>query len=354
MLNNSVEDVNTSNILCKTDDNLLIQQNYSKISQKYLDNHIVLCGQENVEAHNPIGVTRFYFHTKMSAENFDIKKFQQDGYLVIENFLTDEEIESLQRDCRQIVEQFDPTQNRSIFSAEHSQHFTDLNFISSADKVRCFLEEEALDSEGNLAVDKSVAINKIGHALHLLRPAFKSVSHSDKVKNLLKSLGFVDPVIPQSMFIFKVPSIGAKVTPHQDGSYLYVDPIDGHLVGLWFPLVDATAENGCLSFIPGSHKNGVLGNYRNVRTTDAEHGLSLKYDGEKQDYDMKDFVLCPVKKGSLVLIDGLVVHKSERNCSTSPRPIYTFHVYDAANSTYSDANWLQPTDANTFSHMFDA
>ena len=33
MLNNSVEDVITSNILCKTDDNLLIQQIYSKMSE---------------------------------------------------------------------------------------------------------------------------------------------------------------------------------------------------------------------------------------------------------------------------------------------------------------------------------
>jgi hypothetical protein len=34
------------------------------------------------------------------------------------------------------------------------------------------------------------------------------------------------------------------VTPHQDGSFLYNTP--GSLYGFWFPLDEATLENGCL------------------------------------------------------------------------------------------------------------
>lgn len=43
------------------------------------------------------------------------------------------------------------------------------------------------------------------------------------------------------------------VTPHQDSTFLYTDPPTA--VGLWFPLVDVTLDNGCLWFIPGSHKS---------------------------------------------------------------------------------------------------
>ena len=39
-------------------------------------------------------------------------------------------------------------------------------FLDSGDQVRCFFEEEAFDAAGKLRVDKALAINKIGHAMH--------------------------------------------------------------------------------------------------------------------------------------------------------------------------------------------
>lgn len=80
------------------------------------------------------------------------------------------------------------------------------------------------------------------------------------------------------MFIYKNPKIGGEglcrndlcalsnrpstyfvrsfsVKPHQDATYLHTDPIS--ITGFWIPTEDATLENGCLWFIPGSHKNGL-------------------------------------------------------------------------------------------------
>ena len=54
------------------------------------------------------------------------------------------------------------------------------------------------------------------------------------------------------MYIFKQPFIGDKVVPHQDGSYLHTNPLK--VIGVWIALEDCTVENGCLSFVPGSHK----------------------------------------------------------------------------------------------------
>ena len=41
------------------------------------------------------------------------------------------------------------------------------------------------------------------------------------------------------------------MTPHQDGTFLYNEPLS--LYGFWFPIDDATLENGCLWYVPGSH-----------------------------------------------------------------------------------------------------
>ena len=43
--------------------------------------------------------------------------------------------------------------------------------------------------------------------------------------------------------------------------------------------------------------------------------------------------------GTLVLIHGEVVHKSEHNHSDKSREIYTFHLYDSAHCSYSERNW---------------
>lgn len=50
---------------------------------------------------------------------------------------------------------------------------------------------------------------------------------------------------------FLMPSPVA-VDPHQDSTFLHTEPL-GRLLGLWIALENATLENGCLWFIPGSH-----------------------------------------------------------------------------------------------------
>jgi phytanoyl-CoA hydroxylase len=46
------------------------------------------------------------------------------------------------------------------------------------------------------------------------------------------------------------------VASHQDSVFLYTDPPSA--VGFWFALEDCTTTNGCLSFVPGSHKTSPI------------------------------------------------------------------------------------------------
>jgi ectoine hydroxylase-related dioxygenase (phytanoyl-CoA dioxygenase family) len=43
--------------------------------------------------------------------------------------------------------------------------------------------------------------------------------------------------------------------------------------------------------------------------------------------------------GTLVLIHGEVVHKSEQNLSDQSRQAYTFHLMEAADTVWSPENW---------------
>lgn len=90
-----------------------------------------------------------------------------------------------------------------------------------------------------------------------------------EIQQLVSDLGIYDPLLLQSMYIFKQPRIGGEVTCHQDATFLYTGPL--RMIGLWFALEDATTENGCLWAIPGGHKSGLKSRF--VRTAAALPGL---------------------------------------------------------------------------------
>ena len=67
-----------------------------------------------------------------------------------------------------------------------------------------------------------------------------------------------------------------------------------------------------------------------------------------------EYTLGPVKAGSLVLIHGNLLHKSERNASQKSRFIYTYHMIEGGAETghvYDEKNWLQPTEEG-FSRLY--
>jgi len=270
-----------------------------------------------------------------------LEDYSRDGYAIIPNFLSDQEISELKSECARIVEEFDPKGHRTTNDAVHTENMIlDDYTMSSVDKVHFFFENDVFDSDGNLKVEKSQALNKIAHALHWWSPVFKKFTFSDKVKSLVREAGFVDPKVIQGMYIFKNPRIGGEFFPHQDATYLYTIP-EIKVMGIWFALDDANEENGCLSFIPGSHRDGLKKRW--YRNPNNSNNMLIEGESPEEWLEEQKYVPAAVRKGSCVLIHGLVVHKSAPNKSDKPRPVYTFHFYDQNGCEYSKENMLQPT-----------
>ena len=259
--------------------------------------------------------------------------FEEQGYLVIPGFKPAKEIRALRSRAEAIVESFDPSENISIFTTRDESTKNDDYFLGSADKIRCFFEEEAFDDAGRLRQPKALSINKIGHAMHDLDPVFEEFSHGRALDDVARRAGLHDPRIYQSMYIFKQPHIGGEVRWHQDATYFWTDPMT--VTTFWFALENADRHNGCLWAQPGGHRTPLRERFvvengnTQVRTLDATPWPT-----------QESAVPLEVEEGTLVVFHGLLPHYSAPNRSASSRHAYTLHAVDAK-AEYSTLNWLQ-------------
>lgn len=180
---------------------------------------------------------------------------------------------------------------------------------------------------------KARSINKIGHALHDLDAVFNHFSRTHKIKELAADLNIKNPLLLQSMYIFKQPLIGGEVNCHQDSTFLYTEP--NGIAGLWFALEDATLENGCLWALPGGHRRGLKSRW--VRTGQGRMEFETFDSGP---WPEEELIPLEVAKGSLIVLHGLLPHRSLENRSARSRHAYTLHIISGC-VDYPVNNWLQ-------------
>jgi len=239
---------------------------------------------------------------------------ERQGYAIIPDFLSESEIGAMRERAEQLrAELGGKTAAEAVFSTIRQEEKTDSHFLSSGDKISAFFEEEHKE------------LNKLGHALHDLDPVFEQVSYSDKVKQVATEF-FTAPAIVQSMYIFKLPRVGAPVVPHQDNTFLYTDPAPT-CVGFWMAIDDAHRGNGCLWAAPGSHLAYPLSR-RFVRTGDDKVAFRDVPGVTARSVPDSEFIPVEVPKGTLVVLHGSLVHRSFLNESENPRHAYTLHMVE--------------------------
>ena len=251
--------------------------------------------------------------------------FDYTGFIHVPGFVSHDIYSEMKDEIHRIVEtQWDPDKTLGdTFGTNEEQNISRGNyFLSSANQVHFFTEPKAMedvvtiqqhndendDIEVKTSTDglaatttaspqqqrlksefctphtKIYALNKIGHGLHLIpNSAFQRYTTSDPVRHLLTDLGWRDPVVPQSMYIFKQPNqIGGIVNSHQDSTFLYTNPYPT-CIGLWLALDDATIENGCLWVRPCSH-NYISDDANSNENSRVEHLNSLQKLNVRRQY----------------------------------------------------------------------
>jgi phytanoyl-CoA hydroxylase len=159
--------------------------------------------------------------------------FHHAGFLHIPSFANATECSAMKQQMEELAEnQWDPTESLDAFGTNDRQNTARGDyFLESSNKVHFFAEPDAIeqDSQGRSRLkdlyqaNKLAALNKAGHALHLQEGAFRTYCLSDKLKKLVQGLGWKDPVVPQSMYIFKQARTGGVVNSHQDSVSVFME-----------------------------------------------------------------------------------------------------------------------------------
>jgi ectoine hydroxylase-related dioxygenase (phytanoyl-CoA dioxygenase family) len=114
--------------------------------------------------------------------------------------------------------------------------------------------------------------------------------------------------------ILKPAVHGAETPWHQDEAYW--DPaLEYNELSVWIPLQEANLENGCMHFIPGSHKLEVMPHHT-INHDPRIHGLEIDV------IDASKAVACPLPPGGATFHGPRTLHYTPPNCSAIPRRAY--------------------------------
>lgn len=218
--------------------------------------------------------------------------YQKNGYLVVENVFDTSELEAIRAQVGALID--DPE--------------------NLPDGV-------TIGREGNTAADRNSEAahdDSIRGAAFLVRfmPFFQSVARQEKL--LACARGLLGPRVKvfRDQALFKPPGGQAKPL-HQDQSYFRVEPIDD-LVTAWIALDEATVENGCMCYVPGSHQHGIF-------PVGQDPERPVHHIPDTGTIDLPEPVSCPVPAGSVIFHHGCTLHHSAENQTKTWRKAIIFH-----------------------------
>jgi len=248
------------------------------------------------------------------------KQFDEEGWLVLENIFTNEELQVV---IDAVTRDLDAKAKAAVAEGKLSRDYAECDFEHRLAKIN----DE----------DKKIASSMWD--MQVVLPEFFDLIASRKVVDIAEQLCESDEIIASSVYRLrpKVPRHPFSEVPwHQDSGYFEPACDKNLILTVWLPLVDATAENGCMWVIPGLHKGDVFPH----EPDKMAHYIQIK---EEYTSDKSKWICCPVKKGGAFIVTNRTPHGSFENKTEMVRwsmdlRYQAAHLPTNAKITHSTAN----------------
>lgn len=216
----------------------------------------------------------------MLSNKLQIDFFHANGYLMIENIISENEISAY----------------LSIYD----------DFLSG--KIDAGKNRSDLGDDGKSGTDK-----KVENITQIMWPSDFSVeimemNYHKKALDIAKILLGDDMIMDFDMLINKAPFSNTPTPWHQDAAYWLALP-DTRAISCWLALDDAVLDNGCMWYVPKSHKEAI----RPHRFAKVEGGALVCECAESEG------VAVEIKAGTCIFHDGRTLHYSRGNSTDTNR-----------------------------------
>jgi phytanoyl-CoA hydroxylase len=224
------------------------------------------------------------------VDEHQVKFYQENGFLVVEDFLSPEELEHWRK--------------------------TVMNAVKKRGGQKMPGKDLKIGEEDGINEDAEYYGKVFDQLLNLWQTdeGVKELMIDKRIGKMTARLAGVDRIrIWHDQALFKRPW-GNPTSWHLDTPFWSFS--DRNAISIWIALDDATLENGCLFFIPGSHHGTAFEN----------KGISKNMDGIFEIYPQflkAESVAAPMKAGSCSFHNGLTIHGANANMTSGYRRAMT-------------------------------
>lgn len=238
-----------------------------------------------------------------------VSQFKLNGFLTVDDVLSAKEVAAL-------------AAHTDLIAAGKVEHIPETSIQ---------LEKVFREGEREVA-DQVLSVRKLYNLAVYDEVMWGHATHHRIVDIIADLLGSDDIKMYGDQLFMKAPGTGTAQPWHQDSaSWRDIFPMD--LVTAWTAIDQATVENGCLNFAPGTHRWGMV------------RGEQLSWFVKDLGSEQWPIVPAPLNPGSISFHHSLVLHQSNANLSGRRRRGYAVHYMRAASQrdgSVTDAPKMPP------------
>ncbi|MBX9965162.1 MAG: phytanoyl-CoA dioxygenase family protein [Burkholderiales bacterium] len=236
----------------------------------------------------------------------------------------------------------------ALLSAAELDHYREHGYVFPRYRLPAdLLARLRAATDGLLASYTDVAQEDLANP-HMIPPTtgpdmnpFMAAAQDPGVLDLVEQVLGPDLILWITRVLCKPPAVGREVPWHQDGEYWPMRPLA--TASVWIAIDPVSPTNGCMRFIPGSHRRQEL--YRHHVTDRKNLVLNLELDADQ--FDETTAVNVELEPGQMSIHDVRLIHGSLANTSGERRAALIMR-YMPATSHYDRTLVRQRKDNSPF------